>query len=657
MGLFFSRIRVGFLFSCLVYICVAFFGCEMYTDDILFSQNQNTRNQALGKIELSAESQQPNDFGFNCIPTGVISHITAYFSNLDDLESDVTIGEIGSTSDVIRISKSVLPLASVVQSDSGLFQVALAAADISMEHTDFTIVFAPVSSSGVVVQPQSMTLRYNTPPGVPLGVVPDLEGNLKLMTSEVWDVVVDTGDKSKDGYIFWAWPKGMTTLAGCDQRLPDCISTFVLNGRAYTPAECATGIVLQCDSGGEYDVYRLYVGYNSSVELYAKDVESVCSPSLISGMEFIEVSLDAAGAFFEGTFDSSMTFYNKQAVEYNLEDFPVPVKDGYAFSGWSIGDTDIPVSFPFHVKEDVTLTALWQNPATVGEVRNLQGLFNFETGSISVTWSHPYVADTVGLKMTLQGNGLEREELVYGHIEEVLFDGIEKDTGEYLITVKVIGADGNESAGLSTNVSSNTEFYDEVGNLQAIVLSDMVDFYWTSPPKDDISHILIACHDSEGEIVADPHIVDKHERSTTILIEDNWPRIFHFYTVDLEGMVSEGMDMYTIDLEIDGNPDSIDERLIVPADIPLEASPSYYLLNAPVKEGFIFDGWYADNAFESPYDVSVPVSVPSQIFAKWKEVDNSQGSFFMEQKESAYDLGIEKINPDEEVLSLAAESE
>lgn len=641
-GLFFSRIRVVFLFSCLVYICVAFFSCEMYTDDILFSQNQNTKNQGFGKIELSAESQQPNDFGFNCIPTGVISRITAYFSNSDDLESEVTIGEIGSTSDAIRISKSVLPLASVVQSDSGMLQVALAAADISLEHTDFTIVFAPTSSSGAVVQPQSMTLRYNTPPGIPLGVVPDLEGNLKLMASEVWDVVVDTGDKSKDGYIFWAWPKGMTTQAGCDQRLPDCISTFVLNGRAYTPSECATGIVLQCDKGGEYDVYRLYVGYNSPVELYAKDVESVCGPSLVSGMEFIEVSLDAAGAFFEDTFDSSMTFYNKQAVEYNLEDFPVPVKDGYAFSGWSIGDADMPVSFPFHVEEDVTLTALWQNPATVGEVRNLQGIFDFEAGSISVTWSHPYVADTVGLKMTLQGNGLEREELVYGHIEEVLFDEIEKDTGEYLITVKVIDADGNESTGLSTNVSSNTEFYDEVGNLQAIVLSDMVDFYWTSPPKDDISHILITCHGSEEEIVAGPYVVDKYERSTTILIEDNWPKIFHFCTVDLEGMVSEGMDMYTIDLEIDGNPDSIDGRLIVPADIPLEVSSSYYLLHDPVKEGLIFDGWYADETLVHPYDFSTPPTEPSCLFAKWVVPDETES---------------DGKSPDEEVLSLAVRSE
>lgn len=626
MEVSFSKVRTIFSSSCLVFFCVVFWGCEMYTEDSILSHNEHQKNYGLGEIVLSAESQQPNDFGFMCIPTGVTSCITTSFPNLDDSESDITIGGLGDTSSTIRISKSVLPLASVVQSDSGMIQVVLAPADTSLEHTDFSIIFAPASNSNPSAQPQSMTLRYNTPPHAPWGVVADSEGNLKLMTSEMWNVVENTGDKSRDGYIFWAWPKGMTVLAGCDQRIPDCISTFVLNGRAYTPAECATDIVLQCEEGKEYDVYRLYVGHKSSVELYAKDVESVRGASVVSGMEFVELSLDVSGGSFEGTEEQSMFFFHERGIECNLSDLPVPVMEGYVFSGWSIAGADMPLSFPFLLEEDVALVALWQNPVAVGEVRDLQGLFNPDDSVVVLTWNHPYVLDVAGLQIVLQGEGVEQKQLVGSNAKEIVFEGVERDTGEYLVTVTVIDSDGNESAGLSTTVSSNTEFYDEVGNLQAIVRSDMIDFYWTSPPKDDISHILLTCHGQEGEIIGNPHTVDKHGRSTSISIEDNWPKIFHFNTVDLEENVSEGMVMYTIDLEIDGDSDSIDRRLVVPADIVLATC----LSDTPVREGYAFDGWYTDASFEEPCNLSAPVMEAFCLFAKWVMPDEENRSLATE---------------------------
>lgn len=619
MGLFFERIRAILLLSCFVCFCGIFFSCEMYTDDILFSQNQNTKNQGFVRLELSVESQQANDFGFICIPTGVTVSITAYLPNYNDAESDVIIGEIGSVSSAVRISKSVLPLASVVQSDSGMLQVELSPADISLEHTDFSIIFAPASNSGSMAQTRSMTLRYNTPPRAPLGVVADSEGNLRLMENGLWDVVSGTGDKSKDGYIFWAWPKGMTIQSGCDQRLPDCISTFVLNGRAYTPAECATSIVLQCEEGKEYDVYRLYVGHKSLVELYAKDVESVQGASMVSGIEFVELSLNSSGGSFEGMEEQSMDFFYKQGIECSLSDLPVPVMDGYVFSGWSIAGTDTPLSFPFLLEENVALAALWQNPATVGEVRDLQGLFKSEDSVVVLTWNRPYVLDVAGLQIVLQGESVEQKQFVGGDVNEIVFEGVERDTGDYFVTITLVDSNGNKSAGISTTVSANTEFYDEVGNLQAIVLSDRIDFSWTSPPKDDVSHILITCHGLEGEIIGNPHTVDKSERSTSISIEEDWPEKFHFHTVDFQGNVSEGMTMYTIELEIDGDSDSIDHRLVVPANMSLESSPSYYLLDTPVREGFVFDGWYADDSLEYPYIVPMLVSEPFKMYAKWTE--------------------------------------
>ena len=190
--------------------------------------------------------------------------------------------------------------------------------------------------------------------------------------------------------------------------------------------------------------------------------------------------------------------------------------DGYVFSGWSIAGTDTPLSFPFLLEENVALAALWQNPVTVGEVRDLQGLFKSEDSVVVLTWNRPYVLDVAGLQIVLQGESVEQKQFVGGDVNEIVFEGVERDTGDYFVTITLVDSNGNKSAGISTTVSANTEFYDEVGNLQAIVLSDRIDFSWTSPPKDDISHILITCHGLEGEIIGNPHTVDKSERSTSI---------------------------------------------------------------------------------------------------------------------------------------------
>ena len=40
---------------------------------------------------------------------------------------------------------------------------------------------------------------------------------------------------------------------------------------------------------------------------------------------------------------------------------------------------------------------------------------------------------------------------------------------------------------------------------------------------------------------------------------------------------------------------------------------------APTREGWIFDGWYADEPFTTEYDFSLPVTAPTTIYAKWTE--------------------------------------
>lgn len=94
----------------------------------------------------------------------------------------------------------------------------------------------------------------------------DSKGDFKLLTYETWNVISGTEDKSKDGYIFLAWPAGMTIQSGAS----NCVASFVLNGRAYTPRECATNLTITADDGIIYDLYKLQIENGEVVDLYAK---------------------------------------------------------------------------------------------------------------------------------------------------------------------------------------------------------------------------------------------------------------------------------------------------------------------------------------------------------------------------------------------------
>ncbi len=543
--------------------------------------------------------------------------ITAYINNPGNIELDASIGAAGTDINFMQVSRAVQPLASVVQGDSRIMQVALAPAGRELEHTDFTVTFVPMDSNKnrIGFQSRSITLRYNTPPSTPLGIVVGADGNFTCVTNQKWDIVSGTGDAAKDGYIFWAWPQGMTTYGGESEREPDCAASFVLNGRAYTPRECSAGATITDDDGRVYDLYRLQVGQGRAVELYAKDVESVRGPSLLSGVEFLEVSLDAQGGIFDGTMSSERSLYFQPDTHCNLSDLPEPVKEGYAFGGWAVGMTDLPVSFPLVVKDDVALAALWQIPDEVGEARNVQALFNLEDEEILVTWSHPYVQDADHLRLCLEGAGSQQESTADLEAYILRFEDIERDSGEYTVMVQLVDSAGQASDGIVTKVSTNTDFYDEVGNLQAIVLSDRIDFRWTSPPKEDFSHIELTWKNRDGAVSEEPCVIEGEARSFSLVLEQDFPASFVFRTAGHDGTLSEGMTMYTVRLEQDGNLDTVDERLVVPAGVPLEKL-------APSRDGLRFLGWYEDGSFKKKYDFSSPVEDATILFARWKALPN-----------------------------------
>lgn len=392
------------LYSLLCFFC--FLGCEMYNRDLVSSTSKESNNPKVEQIEVIAE-KQTNDFGYICIPVDSSPVISAFISNPQNYKFDSTIGTHADGLNSVRVSRSVLSLASLSQDEENFVRVTLSPAGSDLEHTDFTISFVPIGEDVAIVENQgrSVTLRYNTPPAVPLGLTVDSQGNYGFLLDEEWGIIYDDPTKNRIGYVYWAWPQGMTITGGASEKDKNCVASFVLNNRAYTPKECATGKTIAAGDGAVYDVYRLQIGNVPSVELYAKDVESIRGKSLVSGIRSHEITFDALGGLFEDTGQEKYVFYCQNGLEFDFSLVPLPVREGFTFLGWTIDSEVYPINHVYNVKSSVQFRALWEDEALWDEVRGLQGTYDQEEGSVSFLWSHPLEQDFVKTRLSSLDEG------------------------------------------------------------------------------------------------------------------------------------------------------------------------------------------------------------------------------------------------------------
>lgn len=210
------------------------------------------------------------------------------------------------------------------------------------------------------------------------------------------------------------------------------------------------------------------------------------------------LKLNAKGGFFKETMNEDLNLQYRKKSEIVLSDLPEPVMEGYAFGGWTLENQSEPVVFPITVENDMALCALWQETSSVGEVRNLQALYNLKNNTIDVTWESPFVFDVNQTKITLVGKNKNQGSIIESKDNNFVFENIEKNSGDYRVIVQLIDSVGATSEGLHTIVSTDMESLDEVGNVQATVLSDRIDFKWTSPSGEDISYIELSWHEVGG---------------------------------------------------------------------------------------------------------------------------------------------------------------
>ena len=337
--------------------------CDLWNKDMLGYLEHWSETVQMGRVEVTGATIQKNDSGVDTISLSATPTITGYIINPKDYNLNKTVGNDSSSTDSVRISSGVDGLASVT-GDNTMMVVRLASAFGKIEeHTDFTVTFAPVrTDTGVESSSRmSVTLRYNTPPRAPLALMWDSSKSAFVqLQSQAWQPTTGTGT-DKDGYIYWGWPEDSYVGSNSfDETAADCVAQFSINGTLHDASNLlvkdSSGSVESFISGSApYDVYGLQVGSGISVSLFAQDSEGIAGTSLRSGVAPYTITLLGNDGQYNGA--DTHQLYLQGGSTITKDDLAIFQKEGYKISGWR--DSNGAISFPYTVKNDVTLTAQW----------------------------------------------------------------------------------------------------------------------------------------------------------------------------------------------------------------------------------------------------------------------------------------------------------
>ena len=365
-------------------VCLSFAGCHLWYQDMKGYLEYWTGAVSIGNVSWSASpDSQKDSSGVDTVSANATVTASAGIINPSQYPLDGGIGSASESRRSVRISgdagSAALANASVTSSSFTSMAVEIqplsqvpTPASLALEHKNFTMEFIPTRSDNALssASTHSLTLRYNTPPRMPLEVM-EYSGSLKFLDdTKPWEVVTGSSTTVLNDLIFWAWPSGIT-----DPTHPDYVVKFEVYEDGvlfdeYTPQECLMSgqtnlqsFVPQDLKNAGYNIYYSLASTGTEITIYAVDSEGVRSLATTSGRAPHAITLDANGGSFAGS--DSVTVYRTEGSTLNGGDLDIPTRSGFYLSGWTVSGT--PVTFPHTVSAPVAFTAQWTaNPSSGG---------------------------------------------------------------------------------------------------------------------------------------------------------------------------------------------------------------------------------------------------------------------------------------------------
>lgn len=370
-------------------VCLSLAGCHLWYQDMKGYLEYWTGAVSIGNLSWSASpDSQKDSSGVDTVSANATVTASAGIINPDGYPLDGGIGSASESRRSVRISgdagSAALDNARVISSSFTSMAVEIqplsqvpTSASLALEHKSFTVAFIPTRSDNAVAtaSASSLTLRYNTPPRMPLEVMED-GGSLKFLDgTKRWEVVTGSPTTELNDLIFWAWPSGIA-----DPTHPDYVVKFEVYEDGvlfdeYTPQDCLMSgqtnlqsFVPQDLKNAGYNIYCSLASTGKEITIYAVDSEGVRSLATTSGRAPHAITLDANGGSFAGS--DSVTVYRTEGSTLSGGDLDIPTRSGFYLSGWTVSGTL--VTFPtLFLPQSPSLPCGRRIPAPVGEVVSL----------------------------------------------------------------------------------------------------------------------------------------------------------------------------------------------------------------------------------------------------------------------------------------------
>lgn len=367
---------------------LCFCGCDLWYKDFQWYLNHWSEPVQIDSFVVKAIPEiQQNSNNDSTISSNTTVTATVSIINPEGYELN---GDIGSASEALKSVRISGPsgwenfeLVSIASISATEMQVEIkplaqvpTTETLALEHTNFTITISPTRTENGMPAKEAkvLSLRYNTPPRMPLEVTYDVnQQKLTWLGNSSWQLVQGAHDSALDNLIFWAWPADITKPTH-----PDYVEKFRLyeDGvlvKEYTLNECLMSNVDELKAFVPQDIitagYNVYYAPGSSgkkITICAVDSEGICSEMATSGVAPYKLTLKTNDGFFQSTGITSLELFKANGSIVNGGDLEIPIFAGHYLSGWTYeGDL---ISFPLTIDKDMELVAQWTVNPPASEV-------------------------------------------------------------------------------------------------------------------------------------------------------------------------------------------------------------------------------------------------------------------------------------------------
>ena len=305
----------------------------------------------------------------------------------------------------------------------------------------------------------------------------------------------------------------------------------------------------------------------------------------IAAGEMITINFDSNG----GTdIESKTCEYNQTITAPEAE----PTKDGYEFAGW-FADSGLAAEWNFDTDkfaENKTLYAKW----VCGTVSDEQG----SVGGVTAEGINDVAkAEKTDISLVVKTQEVAGDNQSQNAIRNIT--GIPNYLNFYDITLK------RSAGGLITEAPNAVEIklpYDFAKKKNIKV------YRYHSGNAQELT--ALAGRDADKPFVDGTYFVDT-ENGCIYIYSSKFSTYAAAYDAVSSGRGSSTESSYTVRFETNGA-DPVSAQTIAKNGVAKEPA-------VPVKDGYIFDGWYVSNDFSEKYDFGTKVTKNITLYAKWEE--------------------------------------